>query len=631
MPLEPDKIIKLIEEKQYIEAEKAIVEILAMMGEMPGNATVKLELAREDATDEEIEQAQHAYLIKMTVAIADLFCTPNYQPSQEAIATFTSSKRAVDWIFDTGLWGNTDILIEELGIIAQADDGSLQIDETRITHLLMLVSSGSKFQLPWAEIMAICPSETLTTYIGLLNHPFPALTQNTDAGFNFLLEVAATLPIIDLNDINAIKRLVFPYFICSYATSPNKYEFKQWLNAILQHNVIRNLPEKQHKAITRIQSKSLQPKKKYKMVILLETYPGHSAMFRIYNKHMTALAKQYDVVAFISTAEKEHANLDCFDRVVAIDGNGSVNHIAQLILNEKPDIIYYPSIGMRFWTIPLSLLRLAPIQLMTGGHPASSFSSEMDYFLVPGSTLPRKELQQNLTEKLIMLDDAANNDIFHTMEPSIDQAFLDKHNQFIERDDEIVIGINGVLTKVSYDVINMCHQIQERSDKKVTFILFSLYKKEQIGFLASKNQLSRFLDNFEVISFSNYPTYLKTIARCDFLLPTLPFGGSNSNIDAMLLNKPKLFIKGKAQLYTLTDHYEWNRVGLGDLFGFDTIEEMTDKAVELVENQALRRSYHQELIAHECVAKTFDTPISEGEDIMVQLVEETLNQYFQTH
>ncbi|MBF0589400.1 MAG: tetratricopeptide repeat protein, partial [Magnetococcales bacterium] len=52
-------------------------------------------------------------------------------------------------------------------------------------------------------------------------------------------------------------------------------------------------------------------------------------------------------------------------------------HIAE----EKPDVLYYTDIGMDPFTWFLGLARLAPIQCVTWGHPVTTGSPHMDYFI----------------------------------------------------------------------------------------------------------------------------------------------------------------------------------------------------------------------------------------------------------
>ncbi|HIA7562205.1 TPA: cobalt ABC transporter permease, partial [Escherichia coli] len=48
----------------------------------------------------------------------------------------------------------------------------------------------------------------------------------------------------------------------------------------------------------------------------------------------------------------------------------------------RPDVIYYPSVGMFPLTVYLTALRLAPLQLMALGHPATTWSEHIDGVLV---------------------------------------------------------------------------------------------------------------------------------------------------------------------------------------------------------------------------------------------------------
>ena len=49
-------------------------------------------------------------------------------------------------------------------------------------------------------------------------------------------------------------------------------------------------------------------------------------------------------------------------------------------------------------SLQLAQFRLAPVQMMTGGHPASSYSKEMDYFVLDSEFIPNPS---SVSEKLI--------------------------------------------------------------------------------------------------------------------------------------------------------------------------------------------------------------------------------------
>jgi predicted O-linked N-acetylglucosamine transferase (SPINDLY family) len=254
---------------------------------------------------------------------------------------------------------------------------------------------------------------------------------------------------------------------------------------------------------------------------------------------------------------------------------------------------------MKFWGVYLSQLRLAPLQMMLAGHPSSSFSPEIDYCLLFRWSTNIEQLQPFFSEKIIMGDIPTDRVGFHTRHSGLTDSFLSEHNHFLVEDEEMIIGINGVMAKVTADIIDICKRIQQGTSKKLTFVFFSQHKSNQLAYLAAKKQISRELKNFELICFSDYISYMKTISQCHFLLPTLPFGGSNSNIDAMVLNKPKLFIRGTAQIYTVCDQWEWERVSLNNELGCNNEDDLVTKSLQLIDDNQYRKNIH-ELLVEKC-------------------------------
>ena len=47
----------------------------------------------------------------------------------------------------------------------------------------------------------------------------------------------------------------------------------------------------------------------------------------------------------------------------------------------KPDMAIFTSIGMTFWGVILSNLRLALLQIQLPGHPATTYNENIDFFL----------------------------------------------------------------------------------------------------------------------------------------------------------------------------------------------------------------------------------------------------------
>lgn len=76
-----------------------------------------------------------------------------------------------------------------------------------------------------------------------------------------------------------------------------------------------------------------------------------------------------------------------FDRCHSLSPPDAVAQAVALARELRPDIIYYPSIGLSPLAVPLSNLRMAPLQLAAAGHPATTHAPGIDAMLVEEDTL----------------------------------------------------------------------------------------------------------------------------------------------------------------------------------------------------------------------------------------------------
>ncbi|MBU3003039.1 hypothetical protein [Paraglaciecola arctica] len=599
MSLTPFQISLNIKSLKFREAEQGILQFVLFNADDKNELNFLSQNNSFQNSQPQVTSSLENICNEYATVISELFCHPRYKPSDGIIHSFLSYKFVLDWLFSASIWKNTDAIIDHLKLVQINSFGQLQVDfnQKKTTILLALVSLSSKYKLPWKKLFELNPAIAMSSYIGLVTQSIPALSQENDRGFNYLLESASDLPILNLPVITDLGKLNYAYFNCSYASSPDKYEFKKWLTTQIRHNLQQWLDDEVKKYISILSNRQISEKPK--VCVMLEHYSLNHAMYRSFNVRLRNLAKKYDLIAFIDNNEIDTADLTIFSKVVGLLNVFDVNGNAKLVISEKPDIIFYPSIGMKFWGIYLSQLRLAPLQMMMGGHPSSSFSPEIDYCLVPGDTFTAEDIQPFFSEKVIMTKQASRNSQVSTRHPDLTTEFLAEHSQFLNEEENFRIGINGVMTKVTYLTIEVCRKIERKASKNVTFVFFSGHSKKQLAYIATKNQLSKMLKSFELVSFSDYLQYLKMVSSCHFLLPTLPFGGANSNVDAMILNKPKLFLKSNQQLYTRTDNIVWERVNLVKELGSDTVDGLVDKALLLINNTEQRRELH-DLISVRC-------------------------------
>lgn len=85
-----------------------------------------------------------------------------------------------------------------------------------------------------------------------------------------------------------------------------------------------------------------------------------------------------------------------------IQGPRSMQDWLQQMAQDRPDVLFYPEVGMDPATCSLAALRLAPLQVASWGHPATTGLPTIDLF-VSGELLEGPEAEQHYRERLVRL------------------------------------------------------------------------------------------------------------------------------------------------------------------------------------------------------------------------------------
>jgi protein O-GlcNAc transferase len=100
--------------------------------------------------------------------------------------------------------------------------------------------------------------------------------------------------------------------------------------------------------------------------------------------------------------EMAHALSSCADNVVYLPRK--LEMARDRIAADQLDVLYFTDIGMEPISYFLGLSRLAPVQCATWGHPVTSGSPAMDYFISSRLTEPAGAAE-SYRERLVLLDD----------------------------------------------------------------------------------------------------------------------------------------------------------------------------------------------------------------------------------
>lgn len=304
-------------------------------------------------------------------------------------------------------------------------------------------------------------------------------------------------------------------------------------------------------------------------------FPAH-AMYRCYAEALAELAQHFEVtlVADAATRCAEHAAFS-HRQLYFEPHERDTGRLARLVRSTEPDILLYPSIGMTFWTFTLSQLRLAPLQLMSVGHPAPACSPHID-----GTLLYRDLSRSPLPDygPLIPYD--------RQPLPKVPPSGWQLRSEVAGASGRRVIAVNAAAMKLNPRFLGLLRELMAQAPPDTELHFFpNVHGMELAGL---RGALQDWFPAAQVHASTGYAEYMNLMARADLLLQSFPFGGTNTAMDALALGVPMVCLRSD-DLPALVDPVLLEHAGLGELCA-DTPEAYLQIAARLLhESDELER------------------------------------------
>ncbi len=378
-----------------------------------------------------------------------------------------------------------------------------------------------------------------------------------------------------------VRNLGPAYMGCSYDESVHKHEIKiamnsvarGWLNELGVEDA--KLPETRRAV-----------KKKPTVLILAELYTSNHAMHRCYGPSIASLKSDFKTILMAPSGSMDESLVGMFDKIdeTKFDPNNPKAFIDKA-KSYRPDIVYYTSIGMRLMSIVCSTVRLAPIQMFTPGHPATTYSDHIDYILLMEGCYSKNG---RYSETVILRENQPYFEMRHDAE--------EIEPQIAAKPPTVKIAVPAWSRKVTPGFLDVCEQIElkcKQAGRPVEFWFFpnaigSLYQ----GF--RRRVQSRL--TAKVFPRTNYNAYVKQLNQCDLFTSTFPFGATNSIVDAVIQGLPVINLDGD-EAHARNDSDMLRPIDQPDWLSVKTVEEYVDATVKLVVDDALRVEISRAILA----------------------------------
>ncbi len=555
----------LVYSRRHEEAGRELLRILKRLkvgGEFAGHPTH--------------EGARLRLYTRLASAITALLADPQFQLSQEGFDLLAVEHATFSAVFQASAFGNADHLLRQFGVPDEGDPNKLHFSSPQtIVKLLLAYSLDSELELDFENIFRAAPRLALPAFLGMLAN-IVVLSPEAHRRREKLLTLGPLFEQVELGE-HMLAAVSDAYMYCSYATAESKHEIKRSFNKMMRRLIEKQIEIPAMPAERRISERPT-------ILVPIEWFTSLHAMYRCYAPSIRQLREKFRLVMIGRSSEMDAISKQLFDEVIEIDaGNVSLADIVGHIRRVAPDIIYYPSLGMATWWVALSTVRLAPIQVMTLGHPATSNSPEIDYVLAVDGW----EGDPSCFSEIVIVKPA---DVV-TYAMRSDAQF--PAPQVREHPEVLRIAIPSMACKISAPFMETLQRIQRRARRPIEFHFFP----NMVGmtWFQITREIRKWLPAAIVYPRSDYRDYIARLAQCDLHLSTFPFGGTNSNIDSMKLALPIVTLEG-LETHSRTDSAMVRMCRLPDSTTAFNEQEYERLALRLIDEDAPRLAIARQLL-----------------------------------
>jgi len=270
-------------------------------------------------------------------------------------------------------------------------------------------------------------------------------------------------------------------------------------------------------------------KDKIKIGFISEFFTDHTIGKLFKNLIFSLNLKFFDVVIYHSNKTKKGKILEEFQNE---NKKGFKNEILpdklidkiKVIEKENFDVLFYPDIGMSIEFYFLSLIRLAKYQIMSWGHPETTGSESIDFFLC-SKNLISKNSEKFYSEKFLIIDKLPMIYNKPIIENKLDDKDISKKN---------IYSCPQTLFKFHPDFDDYLFDILKKDKKGILYLLKDTHKIYYLKLLERFKKNKNF-DSERVIFLDplNLNQFIDHLGTSSVLLDPIYFGSGNSFHESM--------------------------------------------------------------------------------------------------
>ena len=398
------------------------------------------------------------------------------------------------------------------------------------------------------------------------------------------------------------------YMHCSYDIAENKHWVKKALNQVIRRHLLKG--GWTDRDVTKLGEHNGKPV----MVVLLEHFHSSHSIYRTHSTSMIAARERFHLIG-VGNEAVDAAGQAVFDEFHLLKGDNifsKLNELKEICEKNGAAVLYMPSIGMDLTTIFASNTRLAPVQVIALGHPATTHSDFIEYVIVEDDYVGSEKC---FSEQLLRLPKDAL--------PYVPSALAPQHVEYRLRENpEVVnIGIASTTMKLNPYFLAALKAIRDRANVKVHFH-FALGQSSGVTHPYVERFIKSYLGNDATAHpHAPYDQYLRILHNCDMMVNPFPFGNTNGIIDMVTLGLVGICKTG-AEVHEHIDEGLFKRLGLPEWLIANTVDEYVERAIRLAENHQERLELRRHIIENNGLQTLFTGDPSPMGKVLLEKFEE---------
>ena len=607
-------VIRFEQEVAAKNYEAACVELLDILSKIDTNfggiEGIEIDYPSQ-LNDELVQDKIKHFCTRVAVAMSELFSDPKLDISEGGAQRFFTLQRWINMIFASSPFVNADHVLQTYNRNPDKTNLSdFHLDNARSSLIKFCI-----FYLPESNVNVnldalwnLDPELCASLCFALQSPRFIG----TDQAFSkrgtllqWFPEKLATIK--NLNNVpSAISHDV--YMHCSYDIAENKHWVKKALNQVIRRHLLQG--GWTDRDVTKLGERNGKPV----MVVLLEHFHSSHSIYRTHSTSMIAARERFHLIG-VGNEAVDAAGQAVFDEFHLLKGDNifsKLNELKEICEKNGAAVLYMPSIGMDLTTIFASNTRLAPVQVIALGHPATTHSDFIEYVIVEDDYVGSEKC---FSEQLLRLPKDAL--------PYVPSALAPQHVEYRLRENpEVVnIGIASTTMKLNPYFLAALKAIRDRANVKVHFH-FALGQSSGVTHPYVERFIKSYLGNDATAHpHAPYDQYLRILHNCDMMVNPFPFGNTNGIIDMVTLGLVGICKTG-AEVHEHIDEGLFKRLGLPEWLIANTVDEYVERAIRLAENHQERLELRRHIIENNGLQTLFTGDPSPMGKVLLEKFEE---------